>query len=368
MLNSTRRLLTEGLHPLERGVVLDIVSTHGGPADAEALLPVLLADPAANGDLVDPVARHGGAVMVERLHDRFVDGGRLVEGADSALLWAFGWAGLESTRRMLFRYACEPNWDTAPAALDGLVHLSPDGMEDEVRAAVETCIGRGLFPEYLPGLAGWIGDGELIDRFLVDDGRTILPSTDCMAGVILAVGLLGAAGRDRLHDLFWADHYPMIWSDQPNATGQAMRLTGLGVVDLAAELRTRIAASDETLPFWWFVLVKVMAEHQILTRDAPPVWRFLPPPEAPLDLHRALFGPNDGWDEGLNHHAFHRLGSDGGWLSGEIHDLRRPLEDLILHDALLAEFAPDRADVTASRTPRPSSPSRPPPWPSSAGL
>lgn len=340
MLKSTRRLLTEELHPLERAAVVEIVSSRGGGADAEALLPVLLAHPALNADLIDPVARHGGAEVVRNLYNRFVDGERLVDEADPHLLWAFGWAGLEQARPMLFRYACEQTWDAAPAAVDGLVHLSPAGMEDEVRAAVEACVGQSLFPEYLPALAGWIGDADLVDRFLVDDGRTILPSTDCMAGVILAVGLLGPAGRRRLHDLFWADHYPMIWGDQPRATGVAMRMTGLGVADLAAELRTRLAASEERPPFWWFVLVKVMADHQTAMRDHPPAWRFLPPPESPLDLHRALFGPDDGWDEGLNHHAFNRLGPDGEWLAGEIHDLRRPIEDLICRDALLAELAP----------------------------
>jgi hypothetical protein len=117
-----------------------------------------------------------------------------------------------------------------------------------------------------------------------------------------------------------------------------MRMTGLGVADLAAELRTRIAASDEAPPFWWFVLVKAMAEHQVATYDAPPAWRFLPPPEQPLELHRALFGPNDAWDEELGRFVMERLGPDGEWLSGEIHDLRRPIEDLIWRDALLAEL------------------------------
>lgn len=336
MLYSTRRLLTDALHPLERGAAVELVSLRGGPADAEALLPVLLADPAANGDLIDPIARHGDAAMVRRLYDRFVEGDRLVEGADPRLLWAFGWAGLEEARPMLFHYACEPNWDTAPAAVDGLVHLSPDGMEDQVRAAVETCVGRNLFAEYLPALAGWIGDAELIDRFLVDDHTS--PSTDCMSGVILGVGLLGPAGHDRLHALFWRDQYPMIWGDAPVATGRAMRMTGLGVSDLAAELRTRIAASDAAPPFWWFVLVRVMAEHQVAAYDEPPVWRFLPPPEKPLDLHRALFGPNDAWDEGLAHHARERLEGDGDWLSHEIHRLRRPVQDLIWRDALIAEL------------------------------
>ena len=338
MLYATRRLLTETLHPLERGAVVELVSLRGGPVDAEALPPVLLADPAANGDLIDPIARHGDAAMVRRLYERFVDGDRLVDGADPHLLWAFGWAGLEEARPMLFRHACEPNWDTAPAAVDGLVHLSPDGMEDQVRAAVETCVGRSLFAEYLPALAGWIGDAGLLDRFLVDDGKAELPSTDCLAGVILGVGLLGPAGRQRLHDLFWANHYPMIWGDQPDATGRAMRMTGLGVADLAAELRARLAASEAAPPFWWFVLVRVMAEHQIATHDEPPPWRFLPPSERPLDLHRALFGPNDAWDEGLAHHARERLEGDGDWLSHEIHRLRRPVQDLIWRDALLAEL------------------------------
>lgn len=338
MLHATRRLLTGTLHPLERSAAIQLVSRRGQPEDAEALLPVLLGDPAANADLVDPVARHGDRAMVERLFDRVVADGRLVDGAPPAFLWAFGWAGLERARPVLFTHACEPDWDAAPAAVAGLVQLPPDGLEDQVRAAVGTCVGKSLFAEYLPALAGWIGDAELVDRFLVDDGKTELPSTDCMAGVILAIGLLGPAGRQRLHDLFWADHYPMIWSDQPQATGRAMRLTGLGVADLAGELRGRIADSAKTPPFWWFVLVKVMAEHQIVTHDDPPPWRFLPPPETPLDLHRALFGPKNGWDEGLDHHAFHRLGEDGGWLQGELHDLRRPIEDLIRREALEAEL------------------------------
>src|SRR5690606_28835253 len=133
------------------------------------------------------------------------------------LLWAFGWAGLERARPVLFDHACEPNWEAAPAAVDGLVQLSPDGMEAQVRAAVGACVGKALFAEHLPALAGWIGDEDLVDRFLVDDGRTELPSTDCMAGVVLAVGLLGPAGRGRLHDLFWASQFPTIWDESVRA-------------------------------------------------------------------------------------------------------------------------------------------------------
>ena len=336
MLRSTRRLLTEDVHALERSALIEVVSARGDAADAEALAPRLLADAEPQWDLLDPVVRHGDAATVERLHDRFVTGDRLAEGAAPELLWAFGWAGLERARPMLFDYAREMNWDTAPAAVDGLVQLSPAGLEDEVRAAVETCVDRNLFPEYLPALAGWIGDAELVDRFL-HDGHTS-PSTDCMAGVVLAVGLLGAAGRPRLHELFWNGPYPSIWYEPVGAAGRALRLTGLGVADLAAELRTRLEDPELKPPHWWFVLVRDMARHQVETHDAPPVWRFLPPSEPPLVLHRALFGPNDGWDESLSHHAFHRLEGDGEWLSGEIHDLRRPIEDLIRRDALIAEL------------------------------
>jgi hypothetical protein len=335
MLHSTRRLLTEDLHPLERSAALEIVSLRGGRADAEALLPVLLADPENNGGLIDPVARHGDAAMVQQLYDRFVDGDRLVEGADPRLLWAFGWAGLEHARLMLFHYACQQDWDTAPAAVDGLVHLSPAGLEAEVRAAVETCVGKNLFAEYLPALAGWIGDADLLDRFLPPGYP--LPSPDCMAGVILGVGLLGAEGRSRLHDLFWTSDWPWIWGDQPYATGLAMRMTGLGVADLARELRARLEAPGEP-EHWWFSVVNWMAKEQVAGHGAPPVWRFLPPSEAPLELHRALFGPNDGWDENLGHIARDRLPADGERLSGDCDRLRGPIEDLIRRDALIAEF------------------------------
>jgi hypothetical protein len=335
MLHSTRRLLTEPLHPLEREAALRIVSSRGGAEDAEALFPLLLADPATRGDLIDPVARHGSPARVERLFDRFVRDGRLADGADVRLLWAFGWAGLEQARPMLFRHACEPNWDVAPAAIDGLVHLSPEGLESDVRAAVETCVGRNLFAEYLPALAGWIGDADLVDRFLTDDHTA--PSTDCMSGVVLAVGLLGERGRERLRDLFWRSQYPMIWSDAPQATHVAVRMTGLGVAALADELRGRAAAMDET-SFWWFGMVRSVAEDQIALHDVPPAWRFLPAPESPLELHRALFGPDDGWDESLAQLAMQRLGTEGDWLSSELDALRRPIEDLILRDALRAEL------------------------------
>lgn len=353
MLHSTRRLLTEDLHPVERSALIGIVATRGGPADAEALSPRLLGDAAPQWDVLDAVVRCGGRVMAERLHARFVADGRLIKDADPQLLWAFGWAGLEHARSMLFHYAREREWDheaperdweMAPAAIDGLVHLSPAGLEDEVRAAVEPCVGRSVFPEHLPALAGWIGDVDLVDRFLVRDHTS--PSTDCMGGVLLAVGLLGPAGRRRLHELFWTDQYPMIWNDAPRETGVALRMTGLSVADLIAELRSRIATVEGMLPFWWFVIVRCMVAHEIAARDAPPRWRFLPAPESLLDLHRALAGPNGAWDEGVNHHAFHRLGPDGEWLAGELHDLERPLEQLIRRDALIAELCgPDGGGV-----------------------
>lgn len=337
MLHSTRRLLSEDVHPFERSALVEIVAARGGPADAEALAPRLLAAAEPIWDLLDPVVRHGDAAMVSRLYDRFVADDRLIKGADPQLLWAFGWAGLEQARPMLFHYAQEQNWDAAPAAVDGLVHLSPAGLEDEVRAAVETCVGHNLFAEYLPALAGWIGDADLVDRFLIADHTS--PSADCMAGVILAIGLLGAAGRGRLHRLFWTSDYPWIWNDNPRATGQAMRLTGLGVADLARELRARLETDAEPA-HWWFSIVRCMAAQQAAAWSAPAPYRFAPAPERPLELWSAVFGQDDTLEEDLGYIAHQRLGLNGEWLSGEIADLRAPLERLVVQEALLAELAP----------------------------
>lgn len=339
MLYSTRRLLTETLHPLEESAVLDLVARRGGPEDAEALLPRLLSADEPDWSLVDPVVRCGDRAMVEALYDRFVKDGELVEGADPDLLWAFGWAGLEQARPMLFRSVLEMDWDRPPRALDGLVHLSPEGLQDQVRAAVRPLVGQSLFAEFVPALAGWIGEAELLDPFVYYDGRTPTPSTSCMSGVVLGLGLLGAAGRSRLHHLFWDSQYPIIWDDAARATGMAMRMTGLTVADLAAELHARLAASDERPEHWWFVLVHSMARHHAAEHGAPPAWRFLPPVEPALDLFHAVFGPGDGWtDDSLPDLATKRLGLDAEWLSGEIHDLRRPILDLVARDVLLAEL------------------------------
>lgn len=346
MLNSTRRLLTEDLHPFERSALVEIVASRGGRADAAALSPRLLTDAEPQWDLLGPVVRHGDAAMAGRLYDRFVVADRLIDRADPQLLWAFGWAGLESARPMLFHYAREPDWgaapgardwDMAPAAVNGLVHLSPAGMEDEVRAAVEACVGRTFFPEHLPALAGWIGDAELIDRFLIDDHTS--PSSTCMAGVILAIGLLGPAGRDRLHRLFWTSDYPWVWNETPRSTGLAMRLTGLGVADLARELRTRLETDAEP-QHWWFSIVRCMAAQQTAAWSAPAPYRFAPPAERPLEMWTAVFGQNDTLEEDLGDIAHQRLGLNGEWLSGEIADLREPLERLVRQEALLAELAP----------------------------
>lgn len=339
MLHSTRRLLTGNLHPLERDAAVELVSQRGGPEDAEALLPRLLDADEPDWSLIDPVVRCGDRAMVEALYDRFVKGGELAEGADPDLLWAFGWAGLGRARPMLFRSVLEMDWDLAPRALDGLVHLSPKGLEDQVRAAVRPLVGQSVFAEFVPALAGWIGEAELLDPFVYYDGRTLTPSTTCMSGVVLGLGLLGPAGRSRLSHLFWEDQYPMIWDDAARATGMAMRMTGLTVTDLAAELRTRLASSDDSPEHWWFVLIRDMAAHQARTHATPAAWRFLPPSEPALDLFHAVFGPDGGWtDDSLPELAMKRLGLDAEWLSGEIHDLRRPILDLVARDVLLAEM------------------------------
>ena len=75
MLHATRRLLTDDLHPLERGAATELVSLRGGAEDAEALLPLLLADPVAHADLVDPVAPPGDRALTQPLLGRIVADG-----------------------------------------------------------------------------------------------------------------------------------------------------------------------------------------------------------------------------------------------------------------------------------------------------
>lgn len=338
MLNATRRLVSEpGLRHPERDALLDVIAVLGTPEDAEALLPVFVAAPDDQYDLVDLLVRLGDRPMAERLHAAFVADGALKQGAPHDLLWAFGWAGMDRTRDMLFRYAVGPEWHESTSAVLGLLHLPLDGLEDDIRRAAAACFGKSLFQEYLPALVGRIGDEELMHRMIADAREHA--STDCFAGILLGAALLGPPGRAVFEDMVW-DLSLESGLHQAQATAMGMGLVGMTVTDLATWLRTRIAEAPETLEHRHFSTLREIALCYVSSSPSSSALRFMPPRQEQLiDVWRAVAGEDILGDDSLKEIAHRMVSADASWMRDEFRKLERRIE-LAMHDeALLADLS-----------------------------
>ena len=337
MLNATRRLLAEpGLRHPERDALLDVIAVLGKPEDAEALLPVFMAAPDDHYDLVDPLVRLGDLPMAERLHAAFVADDALKPGAPHDLLWAFGWAGMEQTRDMLFRYAVGREWHESTSAVLGLLHLPLDGLEGDIRSAAAACFGKSLFQEYLPALVGRIGDVDLMHRLIADAREHA--STDCFAGILLGAALLGPPGRDVFEDMVW-DLSLESGLHQARATAMGMGLLGMTVTDLTTWLRTRIAEAPETLKHQHFSTLRKIVMCHVSSPPSSSALRFMPPRrERMIDVWRAVVGDDILGKDSLTEIAHRMFSEDASWMRDEFVALEARIESRMYDEALLADL------------------------------
>ena len=337
MLNATRRLLAEpGLRHPERDALLDVIAVLGTPEDAEALLPVFMAAPDDHYDLVDPLVRLGDLPMAERLHAAFVADDALKPGAPHDLLWAFGWAGMEQTRDMLFRYAVGREWHESTSAVLGLLHLPLDGLEGDIRSAAAACFGKSLFQEYLPALVGRIGDVDLMHRLIADAREHA--STDCFAGILLGAALLGPPGRDVFEDMVW-DLSLESGLHQARATAMGMGLLGMTVTDLTTWLRTRIAEAPETLKHQHFSTLRKIVMCHVSSPPSSSALRFMPPRrERMIDVWRAVVGDDILGKDSLTEIAHRMFSEDASWMRDEFVALEARIESRMYDEALLADL------------------------------
>lgn len=337
MLNATRQIVAQpGLRHPERDALLDVIAILGTSGDAEALLPVFMAAPDDQYDLVDLLVRLGDRPMAERLYAAFVADGALKPGAPHDLLWAFGWAGMDQTRDMLFRYAVGREWHESTSAVLGLLHLPLDGLEDDIRQAAAECFGKSLFQEYLPALVGRIGDVDLMHR-LIADGREHA-STDCFAGILLGAALLGPPGRHVFEDMVW-DLSLESGLHQAQATAMGMGLLGMTVTDLTSWLRTRIAEAPGTLTHQHFSTLREIALCYVSSPPSSSPLRFMPPrPERMIDIWRAVVGDDILGKDSLTEIAHRMFSEDASWMRDEFRALEARIESRMYDEALLADL------------------------------
>lgn len=306
MLRATRALLSAYERPpvpaRAAAALLDVVARLGSREDVDALLAAFLADPEGRPELVLPLTRMGDADTARAVRERCLDGGRLLPGMPAAALRCIGWHALPGAEETLWPYARddgnlppdpggEPvpdaSWDAGMEATLGLLHLPCDGIRGEIRAAVEACLGRNLFPEWVVALACKTGDREILDA-IHEHGATTA-STDNNSGLIVGVAMF-----DRSEGKLWEMLADPAWEigisgSNTSAAYTALRRHGLGVVDVYADLVGRLAAGRGDARYG-FVVLLVLLELCASGRWDPPL-RGMPGMEPARRVHEAVYGP-----------------------------------------------------------------------------
>ncbi|MGW3917526.1 hypothetical protein ACWEBX_39570 [Streptomyces sp. NPDC005070] len=222
----------------------EAVLRHGGPADAEALLPLFLSAPSAHEALVPVFARHGDRRLAARLLEATVDGGRLREDVPTDVLHAVGRLGYTPATPLLWEHVEGLHYVARDACL-GLLHLPCEDLRGAIAEALEKYEGSAPFPEFLPVLAPKTEDPAWLER-LVAWGEDHA-SVDCNGGLILGISLHGERARTAFTRLLWNDR----WEACGTGTGSALwtyagtRVLGLGLPQLYADLRARLHADAD---------------------------------------------------------------------------------------------------------------------------
>lgn len=224
-----------------------VVERLGSLADAEALLPVFLADPRQRArHLLRPLLFQGDARIARRLLEACCDERGLLPGMPVELLHLFGYHGLEEAQAMLWGYA---RWDGAwrgderevfprthePAVL-GLLHLPCDGIREEIEEAIHACASREYYPFSLPALAIKTGRIEMIDLLwrMGEEGRPLWRD-----GLALGIALFGEATRERFRAMLWSPK----WAGPELFDG--LCLLGITIGDVFEEWRARVESGED---------------------------------------------------------------------------------------------------------------------------
>lgn len=188
----------------------------GSAADADALLPVFLQQPADldHVALLPVLRRFGDKQTAEKVAEACTENNRLKEIVDEGVLQLLGALQHEPSRPLLMYYAFEKqpyDYYQNKYAVLGLLHMNCEGLQETIKASIENCYGQNLFPEFVPALVCKLNaeDKKEVLEKLFELGATTA-STDCNAGIILGFSLCGSDGESyfskALFDPAWELH------------------------------------------------------------------------------------------------------------------------------------------------------------------
>ena len=201
----------------ETRAAVELITLHGGPDDALALLPLLL-QCHQHADLLLPLFLGWGThSLVEQCVQRFFNNVAFDPQTPSSVLHLLGYFGYEPATRALWTHArmqaAFGDYDHHTAACLGLLSLPCSAIQQAIATEIRSYRGKNLFPELVPVLAHKTQDPELWS-FLYELGSTTA-STDCNGGLISGIAFYGRLGAPLFERLLW-DPY---WEAYGGGTG-----------------------------------------------------------------------------------------------------------------------------------------------------
>lgn len=277
MITQTRHLITylnTASHP-ESSVILSYVraiDALGTQEDVQLLLDLFLQQPDFyRSSLLHPIKRQGTQAMAESLVAHcFNDKGLLKEDIPEDVLDCITWLNHPQAEEILWRHFHYEKADHSMhfSACIGLLHFDLSAHQDTIVQAIEQCIGKSLFDEFVPTLVCKVNDAhkrdELIEQ-LYESGNTVT-STDCNGGIVLGLALSSGKGEAYFKKLFWDEH----WEIQGGGTGtDSCAYTGLqylqiSMQDLCRQIQANIdGGQDDKQTIHQLRVLKSMLSYRV---------------------------------------------------------------------------------------------------------
>jgi hypothetical protein len=336
LIDEARSASPHGIAPaVVMGARVRLIAQHGGLEDADALLRFFLEAPTdyRRESVLEAVMRLGNLDTAQALATACLDGHHLKDGVCDDVLRALGYLGYEEARDVLWNCAQNGSWTQHCEASLGLLNLSCVGLERDISDAIRACIGRNLFPEFLPILAHKTGDSDL-PELLFGMGESTA-SSDCNGGLVYGIALYGEIGAPYFDRLIFSPQWEA-WGPGTGTgawTYEGYRHLNRRLVELALAIRRNHAS----VPFdqWECQLQTWVALADRFLSDPFPVVRGAPhPSESATDIYHAAFG----WSSPDRDDSLIGLTQSDGWVSSErVRALAVRLADRLSYEVLRDE-------------------------------
>ncbi|MES2380982.1 MAG: hypothetical protein V4538_08070 [Bacteroidota bacterium] len=173
--------------------------------------------------------KFGDKTFADKIFNIVIADEKLNENADPDILTLLAELNYEPIKKILFNYAfsnIESDYQFQKASILGLLNYDCNEYKDTIKANIENCLNKNLFPEFIPALVCKLSDKKQMLEKLYESGDKIA-STDCNAGIILGFSLCGEEGKKYFKKALFNPN----WETYSGSTG-TVRFTYEGLKNL----------------------------------------------------------------------------------------------------------------------------------------